>query len=114
MNYLIHWILAAVGLIVTGAVVPGFTVKNIWAALIAAIVVGFLNIVLWPILAVLTLPLTLVTFGLFLFVVNAIVLKFGAAMVPGFEISGFLPAVLGAVVLMLIGWFARFFLNTPV
>jgi len=108
MTYLIHWLVAAVCLGITAFVVPGFHISNVMSALFAALVVGFLNIVLWPILALLTLPLTIVTFGLFLFVVNALVLKFGAALVPGFSIEGFLPAVVGAVVLTLVGWLSRF------
>ena len=113
MTYLLHWLVAALSLGVTAYIVPGFKISNVFAALIAALVVGFLNIVLWPILAVLTLPLTLITFGLFLFVVNALVLKFGAALVPGFSIDGFLPAIVGAVVLTLVGWLARFVFNVP-
>jgi putative membrane protein len=108
MTYLIHWIVAALCLCVTAYLVPGFNISNVFAALIAALVVGFLNIVLWPILAILTLPLTIVTFGLFLFVINALVLKFGAALVPGFSIDGFFPAIVGAIVLTLVGWLARF------
>ncbi len=111
--YLIHWLVAALCLGITAYIVPGFTISNIFAALIAALVVGLLNIILWPILAILTLPLTIVTFGLFLFVVNALVLKFGAALVPGFSINGFLPAIVGAIVLTLVGWLARFVFNVP-
>ena len=74
--YLVHWLVAALCLGITAYIVPGFTISNIFAALIAALVVGLLNIIVWPILAVLTLPLTIVTFGLFLFIVNALVLKF--------------------------------------
>lgn len=107
-TYLIHWISAAICLAITATIVPGFTIKNIVAAFFAALIVGLLNILIWPILVVLTLPLTVVTFGLFLFVVNAIILKFGAALVPGFEIQGFMPALIGAVVLTIVGWLARF------
>jgi putative membrane protein len=112
-TYLIHWLIAALCLGITAYIVPGFTISNVFAALIAALVVGFLNVVLWPLLALLTLPLTIVTFGLFLFVVNALVLKFGAALVPGFSINGFLPAIAGAVVLTLVGWLVRFVFNVP-
>lgn len=111
-TYILHWISAAICLAVTAVIVPGFNVTNISSALLAALIVGLLNVFLWPLLVVLTLPLTLVTFGLFLFVVNALVLKFGAALVPGFEIQGFLPAVIGAVVLTLVGWVARFVMGT--
>ncbi len=111
--YLIHWLVAALCLGITAYIVPGFTISNIFAALIAALVMGLLNIIVWPVLAILTLPLTIVTFGLFLFVVNALVLKFGASLVPGFSINGFLPAIVGAFVLTLVGWLARFVFNIP-
>jgi putative membrane protein len=107
-TYILHWIFAAISLAVTTAIVPGFHISNVGSALLAALIVGFLNIFIWPLLVVLTLPLTVVTFGLFLFVINAIILKFGAALVPGFEIQGFLPALIGAVVLTVVGWMARF------
>lgn len=113
-TYLIHWLFAALGLMLTAWMVPGITVKNIVAALIAAAVLGFLNVIVWPILAILTLPLTLITFGLFLFVLNAIILKFGAALVPGFSIDGFMPAFVGAIVLTIVGWATRYLLAGPV
>lgn len=102
-----HWALAALTILVTAYLVPGFTVDNFTAALVAAIVLGVLNILVWPLLAILTLPITIITLGLFLFVVNALVIKFGAFLVPGFTIKGFLPAVIGGVVLSFIGWLVR-------
>jgi putative membrane protein len=108
LTLLAHWISAALGFLVASYLVPGFEITSIPAALFAALVVGTLNILVWPILVVLTLPITLVTFGLFLFVVNAIVLKFGAFLTPGFEIEGFLPAIFGSLALTLIGWLVRF------
>ena len=62
----------------------------------------------WPVLAILTLPLTVVTFGLFLLVVNGIALKIAAAITPGFAIIGFMPAVIGSIVLTIVGWLIRF------
>jgi putative membrane protein len=110
--YLIHWLLATVSLAITAAIVPGFVVRNFLAAMFASLVIGLLNVLVWPVLVVFTLPLTVLTLGLFLFVVNAIVLKFGAAMVPGFEIDGFLPAILGSIVLTLVGWFVKYLFYT--
>lgn len=106
--YLIHWLLATVTLAITAAIVPGFVVRNFIAAMFASLIIGLLNVIVWPILVVFTLPLTILTFGLFLFIVNAIVLKFGAALVPGFEIQGFFPAILGSIVLTLVGWFIKY------
>ena len=113
MEFFIHWLLAAFGLIATGYIVPGFFVENIWTALLGAIVLSLLNTLVWPVLAFLTLPLTVLTFGLFLFILNAIILKFGAALVPGFTIVGFVPAIIGAVVLTAIGWIVKFVIYYP-
>lgn len=107
-NVILHWLLSALFLILAGYVIPGFTITNFGSALLAAVVLGLLNVLVWPLLTLLTLPLTVITFGLFLFVVNAIVLKFGAALVPGFRIDGFSPAIIAAIFLALIGWLSRF------
>lgn len=107
INLLLHWLFAAVGFLLTSYLVPGFYVADLPSAMIAAAIVGFLNLVLWPILVLLTLPFTIVTFGLFLFVVNALVLLFGAALSPGFRIEGLWPAIVGSIVLTLISWVVR-------
>lgn len=106
--YLVHWLLASVALMLTAYFVPGFRVQGFTAALIASVVIGLVNIFIWPILVVLTLPLTAVTFGLFLLIVNGVALKIAAALTPGFSIHGFLPAILGSVVLTIIGWIVRY------
>lgn len=106
--YLVHWLLASMALAITAYVVPGFRIENFVAALLAALIVGFVNMFIWPVIAVLTLPLTVVTFGLFLFVVNGIALKIAAAITPGFTIDGFLPAIIGSIVLAVVGWLVRF------
>jgi putative membrane protein len=107
LKILIQWLLTALCFLLTSQLVPGFHVTSLPAALVAAVVVGLLNVLFWPILALLTLPITIVTFGLFLFVVNALVLLFGAALTPGFRIDGLWPAVLGGIVLTLVGWVVR-------
>ena len=106
--YLVHWLVATLALMTTAYLVPGFRIDSFLAALIAALIVGFVNIVIWPILAILTLPLTILTFGLFLFVVNGAALKIAAALTPGFRIDGFMPAVIGSVVLAVVGWMMRY------
>lgn len=112
MPYLVHWLIASLALILTAYFVPGFHVQGFISALIASAVIGFVNIFIWPVLAILTFPLTLVTFGLFLFIVNGISLKIAAALSPGFSINGFWPAVIGSVVLTLIGWLMRYVIFT--
>ncbi len=96
---LTQWIVSALTLLVAAYFVPGFKLVGFVPALIAALVVGVLNATLWWVLLVLTLPLNILTLGLFTFVINAIILKFAAALVPGFEINGWLPAIIGAFVL---------------
>src|SRR5262245_61073741 len=82
--------------------VRGFEVASFSSAMIAALVIGLINATLGFILKVLTFPLTLVTFGVFWFVINAIMLEIAAAFVPGFYVRGFLPALFGAVVLSIV------------
>lgn len=118
MHLLVHWLIATVAVLLTAYFVPGFKVSSFGAAMVAAVVIGFVNMIIWPVLAFLTLPLTILTLGLFLLVVNGISLKIAAALSPGFEINGFMPAVLGSLVLTFIGWLIRFVLfnsypNTP-
>jgi len=104
---LIHWLLNAVALLIVTYIVPGFHVSGIVAALIAALVIGLLNATIGLFLKVITFPLTVVTLGIFWFVVNAIILKLASMFVPGFTIVGFLPAFLGAIVLALINLVVR-------
>jgi putative membrane protein len=106
--YLIHWIIVSTALMMTAYFVPGFRVNSIFAALFASLVIGFVNTIIWPILALLTLPLTLLTFGLFLLVVNGLALKIAAALSPGFAIEGMMPAVIGSIVLTVTSWFIRY------
>lgn len=84
-------------------IVPGIVVRGFGTALIAAVVIGLVNATLGLVLKILTFPFTLLTFGLFLLIINALMLKVAAALVPGFAVRGFLPAVLGAILLSIIG-----------
>ena len=102
MRHLVHWILSAIALWVVAHVVRGIYVSGPVAALIAALVIGFVNATLGLILKVLTFPLTLVTLGLFWFIINALMLKLAAAIVPGFNVRGFLPALIGAVLMSIV------------
>jgi len=111
LQWLISWLLSALLLLVLGRTLPGFRVSGYGAALFAALVIALLNATLGIVLKVLTLPLTLLTFGLFLFVVNAVVLKIAAAVAPGFSIRGFFPAIVAAVLLAGIALMVRFALG---
>jgi putative membrane protein len=102
VHALVRWLLMAVSLFIVDYVVPGFQVHGIRAALIAALVFGFLNATLGLVLKILTFPFTILTFGLFWFVINAIILEITSAIVPGFFIRSFFSAMIGAVVLTLV------------
>lgn len=101
-SFLLTWLVAAVSLIITAYLVPGFVVKSFVAALIAAVILGLVNAIVKPILLVLTLPITIVTLGLFLFVVNALTIWFASSISPGFDVNGFLPALIGSIVLTIV------------
>lgn len=101
-NFLLTWLLTALALVITGYLVPGFRIDSFPAALIAAVVLGLVNAVIKPILVLLTLPITFLTLGLFLLVVNAITIWLAGAITPGFDVQGFLPALLGSIVLTII------------
>ena len=107
IRLIVNWIFSAVALMIVAHVVGGFTVTSFTSALIAAVVIGFANATIGFILRVLTFPLTLVTFGVFWFVINAIMLKLAAAFVPGFQIAGFIPAFIGAIVLSVVNLIFR-------
>jgi putative membrane protein len=99
---LLHWLISALSLLIVAHLVPGFALKGFGSALIASVVIGLVNSTVGFLLKIFTLPLTLLTFGLFLFIINACMLQFAALFVPGFAIYGFFPALLGAVALALV------------
>src|SRR6266566_583354 len=102
LNALINWLLSALSLMIVAHVVRGFDVTGFTAALIAALVIGLVNATVGLFLKILTFPLTLLSLGVFWFVINALMLKLASAFVPGFTIQGFLPAFFGAIVLSLV------------
>jgi len=102
MRMLLNWVLSAVAVWIVSRVVPGIYVSGPVAALIAALVIGFINATIGVVLKILTFPLTLVTLGLFWFVINALMLKFASELVPGFQVHGFMAAFLGAILLSLV------------
>ena len=104
-SFLVHWFVTAIALGVASWVVPGIHVTSWPALLIAALVLGFVNAVIRPVLVIVTLPITVVTLGLFYLVVNGLAFALAAALVPGFEVDSLLWAMLGALVVGLISWF---------
>src|ERR1700691_5843169 len=103
MRLLLHWILSGLAVWIVAQVVPGFHVSGPFAALIAALVIGFVNATIGLLLKILTFPLTLVTLGLFWLVINALMLELAAALLaPNFQVHGFLAAFIGAILLSLV------------
>ncbi len=102
MRLLLKWILSALAVWIVAHVVPGIHVSGPVAALIAALVIGLVNATVGLIVKVVTFPLTLLTLGLFWFVINAAMLKLASMFVPGFEVHGFLAALLGALLISLV------------
>ena len=104
LRFLAHWLTTAAGVGVAVWILPGVHVDSISALLVAGLVLGFVNAIVRPILFVLTLPIILLTLGLFYFVVNGIAFGLAAAIVPGFEIDSIGWAVLGALIVSLLSW----------
>lgn len=102
MRLLLNWVLSALAVWVVAQIVPGIHVNGAAAALIAALVIGLINATLGFILKILTFPLTLLTLGLFWFVINALMLELASWFVPGFQVRGFFAAFIGAIVLSLV------------
>ncbi|MFT0545026.1 phage holin family protein [Allopusillimonas ginsengisoli] len=98
MELLLVWLLNAVALLIVAYILPGINVASFGSALIAALVLGLLNTLVKPVLILLTLPITIVTLGLFLLVLNALVFWFAGSVLKGFQVSGFWWAMLGAFV----------------
>ncbi len=103
MRLLLRWIITALTLLLLTRLLAGFEVDNIYAALIAALVIGLLNAIVRPVLIVLTLPVTIVTLGLFTFVINALLILLASTAVKGFDVAGFWPALMAALVLWAVG-----------
>ncbi len=110
-SFLLTWLLATVSLLITAYLVPGVIIDSIPAAAVAAIVMGLVNAVVKPIITLLTLPLTVLTLGLFLLVVNGISLSLVGFFTPGVTVEGFWPAVIGAIVLSFVSSLIGKFVN---
>jgi len=108
---LIRWIINAGALILMSYVIEGIEVDHLLSAFVAAAVLGIINAVLRPILILLTLPITLLTLGLFVLVINGLMLSIAASVVKGFHVNGFWAAVFGALFLSVVSGIANAFIN---
>jgi len=107
MKLFFHWLIAALAIGIAAYIVPGVTI-TFMSTLIAAVVLGALNLFIRPILLVLTLPINILTLGLFSLVINALLVMLASYLVPGFFIAGFWTALLFALVLAIINWVFHF------
>ena len=103
-SFLVRWLVTAVALVVCARLVPGIVFTSTQVLLISALVLGLVNAVVRPVMVVLTLPITVLTLGIFLLVVNGAALGIAAWLVPGFRVAGLGSAVLGALVVSLVSF----------
>jgi len=104
MKTLVNWFIAAIVILIAAYLVPGITVASFWVALIAALVLGMINAFIKPIIIFLTLPINLVTLGLFTLVINALLIMLSASLIAGFAVASFWVALIFAIVLSVINW----------
>ena len=104
LRLLIVWLVNTAALALVAYLLPGVSIASAGAALVAALVLGLVNTVIRPILILLTLPATILTLGLFIFVINGLLFWAVGSLVPGFHVGGFWPAVFGAIVFSVISW----------
>ncbi len=104
MKLFLVWLLNAVALLLVPYVVPGVHIDTLYSALIAVVILGLVNTVIRPIFILLTLPVTLLTLGLFLFVINALLFWFAGDILSGFRVDGFFAALFGSIVYSLASW----------
>jgi len=104
---LISWLISTISLIIVGMIVPGFEVESFGSALIAAVVIGLINATVGLFLKIITIPISILTFGIFLLVINALMLMFASSLLSGFTVTGFWAAFFGAIVLALVNMVLR-------
>ncbi len=110
-GWLIRWLILTVSILVTAYLIDGIRVSGFFSALLAAVILGFLNAFFRPILLILTLPINILSLGLFTFVINALLLTMVSVLLPGFDVFGFWPAVFGSLLISLVSWLLTSFVN---
>lgn len=111
MRLLLRWLLSATTLMVLAYYLPGITVTGFYSALIAALILGLINALVRPLALLLTLPVNILTLGLFTFVINALMFWLAASIVKGFYVAGFWPAFWGALIMWLVSWVVNMLLK---
>ena len=108
---ILRWLISTASIVLASYLVNGIRVSGFFSALLAAVALGILNAVLRPILIILTLPLTILTMGLFIFFINALMLVMASGIIPGFDVQGFWPAMFGSLIISIINWILSMFIN---
>ncbi|HLC99586.1 MAG TPA: phage holin family protein [Patescibacteria group bacterium] len=106
MRIFFLWIINALAVLLAAYIVPGIVVSGFYTALIVALVLGLVNLVIRPIVLLLTLPINILTLGLFTFVINGLLFWLVSTFIKGFEVRGFFAAILGSLVVSMVSWFA--------
>ncbi|MBT4277750.1 phage holin family protein [Candidatus Falkowbacteria bacterium] len=101
---ILNWLIMALSILIAAYIVPGVTISGIWAALWLAIFLALVNVILKPLLILITLPINILTLGLFTFVINALLILLSSTVIKGFEVSGFLAAILFSILLSIISY----------
>jgi putative membrane protein len=101
MKFIFRFLIGALALLGVAYLVPGVAVDNFYSALIASFILGVLNMLVRPILFILTLPITIISLGLFIFVINALMFWWAASFLEGFAVQGFIPALFGSLLVTL-------------
>ena len=104
---IIRFLAVVVGLFIAAELISGVDIEGLYPAIIVAVFLGVMNIIVRPILVILTLPITILTLGIFIFVINATIFLFIGTIVKGFDVEGFIPALLGSIVVSTISWIVQ-------
>jgi len=111
MGILIRWTILTVSIIIASYLLEGIRISSFFSAFFAAAALGILNALFRPILLILTLPINVLTLGLFTFIINALMLKMASGIIPGFDVQGFWTAVIGSLIISVISWLLNSFIS---
>jgi putative membrane protein len=110
-GFILRVVIVMAGLWIASMLVPGIAISDAWTLLGAALLLGVINAIVRPVIVILTLPVTILTLGLFLLVINAAMLGLAAAFLAGFHIAGFWAALFGSIIVSITGWIASWFIG---
>lgn len=113
MNLIYLWLLTSIAIVIAAYLVPGVTVSGFGTALVAALVLGIINVSVKPLLIILTLPINILTLGLFTFVINALVIELTSFFVPGFAVKNFVWALVFSLILSVVAYALHVITTTP-